>query len=103
MCLCLYTCELVCGCMYVYVCVGACFLQRGGWVSIGFLLVLISVYRSVCLDTYIYLLFMLYTCELLIFTCPYLFMDYVMCLYVQNPLVDLGHQSSHLLAGINVQ
>lgn len=36
----------MCGCMYVYVCVGACFLPRGGWVSIEFLLVLTSAYRS---------------------------------------------------------
>lgn len=74
--------------MYVYVCVGVCFLQRGGWVSIGFLLVVISVYRSLCL-CYIHLLPMLYTCELLIFTCLYLSVDYVMCLYVQNPLWTL--------------
>lgn len=62
MCLCLYACVLVSGCMYVCVCVWACLLQGGGLVPIAFLSVLISVY-SICLNTCVHLLIMLYVRE----------------------------------------
>lgn len=71
--------------------------------SIGFLLVVISVYKSMYLDSYIYLLSMLYTCELLIYYISIFVCGLCRVFVCTEPLVDLGHQSSHCLADSNVQ
>lgn len=98
MCLCLYACILVSGCMYVCVCVWACLLQGGGLVPIASLLVLISVY-SMCLNTCIHLLIMLYIPEsTYIYMTPFVCQVFVMC----RPIMGLGHQSSPFLGAINV-
>lgn len=94
----LYACVLVSGCMYVCVCVWACLLQGGRLVPIAFLSVLVSVY-SMCLNTCIHLLIMLYIPKsTIIYMTPFVCHVFVMC----RPIMDLGHQSSPFLGAIDV-